>query len=45
MAFEDMDSTLNVQQFIQQLVAKDPADIDTILTPPADLVGFPYSQY
>lgn len=40
MAFEDMDSTLNVQQYIQQLVAKDHSDVDAILTPPTDLVGF-----
>ncbi|PAV63243.1 hypothetical protein WR25_24334 [Diploscapter pachys] len=33
-AFEEMDSTLNVQQWIQQLISKDPADIDAILSPP-----------
>ncbi|KAK2709464.1 hypothetical protein QYM36_013202 [Artemia franciscana] len=33
-AFEDMDSTLAVQQYIQQLIRKDPSAIDDILTPP-----------
>ena len=32
--FEDMDSTIAVQQFIQQKIRKDPADVDEILTPP-----------
>ncbi|KHJ42714.1 Mob1/phocein family protein [Trichuris suis] len=34
MKFEEMDSTLSVQQYIQQTIRKDPADIDAILTPP-----------
>lgn len=34
MAFEDMDSTLNVQQYIQQLIRQNAADVDKILTPP-----------
>jgi len=34
MAFEDMDSTLNVQQYIQQLIKQNAADVDKILTPP-----------
>jgi len=29
-----MDSTLAVQQYIQQLIRKDPSAIDDILTPP-----------
>lgn len=29
-----MDSTLAVQQFIQQLIAKDASCVDEILTPP-----------
>lgn len=29
-----MDSTLAVQQYIQQQIRKDPANIDLILTPP-----------
>ncbi|VDM84881.1 unnamed protein product [Strongylus vulgaris] len=37
MAFDDMDSTLNVQQYIQQTIQQNPADIDVILTPPPDL--------
>ncbi|KAK6014136.1 hypothetical protein OSTOST_20515 [Ostertagia ostertagi] len=32
-----MDSTLNVQQYIQQTIQQNPADIDLILTPPPDL--------
>ncbi|XP_065222770.1 MOB-like protein phocein [Planococcus citri] len=32
--FEEMDSTLAVQQYIQQLIRNNPADIDTILNPP-----------
>lgn len=34
MAFEDMDSTLNAQQYIQQLIAEKVDDVDQILTPP-----------
>uniref|UniRef100_A0A183FM55 MOB-like phocein n=1 Tax=Heligmosomoides polygyrus TaxID=6339 RepID=A0A183FM55_HELPZ len=37
LAFDDMDSTLNVQQYIQQTILQNPADIDLILTPPPDL--------
>ncbi|KJH52868.1 Mob1/phocein family protein [Dictyocaulus viviparus] len=45
MSFDDMDSTLNVQQYIQQTIQQNPADIDIvflslsdlILTPPADV--------
>ncbi|VDO56157.1 unnamed protein product [Haemonchus placei] len=37
LAFDDMDSTLNVQQYIQQTIQQNPADIDLILTPPPDL--------
>lgn len=33
-AFEEMDSTLAVQQYIQQLIRRNPADIESILTPP-----------
>lgn len=33
-AFEEMDSTVAVQQFIQQTIRKDPAAIDDILNPP-----------
>lgn len=33
-AFEEMDSTLAVQQYIQQLIRKDPANIDLILKMP-----------
>lgn len=33
-SFEEMDSTLAVQQFIQQLIAKDASCVDEILTPP-----------
>ncbi|CAN8021179.1 unnamed protein product, partial [Ixodes persulcatus] len=32
--FEEMDSTLAVQQFIQQAIRKDPTNVDEILTPP-----------
>lgn len=32
--FEEMDSTLAVQQYIQQLIKKDPANIEAILTMP-----------
>ena len=32
--FEEMDSTIAVQQFIQQSIRKDPSNIDEILTPP-----------
>ncbi|GBM80787.1 MOB kinase activator-like 4 [Araneus ventricosus] len=32
--FEEMDSTLAVQQFIQQTIRKQPANVDEILTPP-----------
>ncbi|XP_065282144.1 MOB-like protein phocein isoform X5 [Dermacentor albipictus] len=32
--FDEMDSTLAVQQFIQQAIRKDPANVDEILTPP-----------
>jgi len=32
--FEEMDSTIAVQQFIQQVIRKDAANIDEILTPP-----------
>lgn len=34
LSFEDMDSTLNVQQYIQQLIRKDAKNIEAILTPP-----------
>ncbi|KAK0428809.1 hypothetical protein QR680_011018 [Steinernema hermaphroditum] len=34
MAFDEMDSTLNVQQWIQQTIRKDCADIETILNCP-----------
>ncbi|WAQ93978.1 PHOCN-like protein [Mya arenaria] len=33
-SFEEMDSTLAVQQFIQQLIARDASRVDEILTPP-----------
>ena len=33
-SFEEMDSTLAVQQFIQQMIAKDASCVDEILTPP-----------
>lgn len=32
--FEEMDSTLAVQQYIQQLIKKDPSNIEAILTMP-----------
>jgi hypothetical protein len=32
--FEEMESTLAVQEFIQQQIRKDPSAIDIILTPP-----------
>ncbi len=32
--FEEMDSTLAVQQYIQQLIKNDPSNIDLILTNP-----------
>ncbi|UXI20282.1 hypothetical protein NH340_JMT06225 [Sarcoptes scabiei] len=32
--FEDMDSTIAVQQYIQQLIRQDPSNIEKILTPP-----------
>ena len=32
--FEEMESTLNVQQYIQQLVQRDPGAVEAILTPP-----------
>ncbi|KAH9403909.1 PREDICTED: MOB-like protein phocein [Rhagoletis zephyria] len=32
--FEEMDSTIAVQQFIQQKIRKDPSNVDDILTPP-----------
>lgn len=32
--FEQMDSTLAVQQYIQQQIRKDPGNVDCILTPP-----------
>ncbi|GMS91158.1 hypothetical protein PENTCL1PPCAC_13333, partial [Pristionchus entomophagus] len=35
--FEEMDSSLNVQQWIQQIIAKDPSDMDAILTPPSEV--------
>jgi len=34
MNFDDMDSTLNVQQYIQQVIRKDPSNVDAILTSP-----------
>ncbi|CAG0902335.1 unnamed protein product [Darwinula stevensoni] len=33
-SFEEMDSTLTVQQLIQQTIRSDPSNIDHILTPP-----------
>lgn len=33
-SFEEMDSTLAVQQYIQQLIKRDPADIESILANP-----------
>ena len=32
--FEEMDSTLAVQQYIQQMIKKDPSNVETILTMP-----------
>ena len=32
--FEEMDSTLAVQQYIQQQIRREPSNIDLILTPP-----------
>ena len=32
--FDEMDSTLAVQQYIQQQIQKDPGNINLILTPP-----------
>ena len=32
--FDEMDSTLAVQQYIQQTIRKDPQDVDIILTAP-----------
>lgn len=32
--FEEMDSTLAVQQYIQQMIKKDPSNVDQILTMP-----------
>lgn len=32
--FEEMESTLAVQQYIQQLIRKDPSNVDDILNPP-----------
>lgn len=34
LAFEEMDSALNIQQYIQQTIKANPADVATILTPP-----------
>ncbi|KRX42977.1 MOB-like protein phocein [Trichinella murrelli] len=34
MNFDEMDSTLNVQMFIQQTIRKDPSNVTAILTPP-----------
>jgi len=34
MNFDEMESTLNVQQYIQQLVRKDPSNVEAVLTPP-----------
>ncbi|XP_063702952.1 MOB kinase activator-like 4 [Culicoides brevitarsis] len=44
--FEEMDSTLAVQQYIQQLIRKDPSNIDTILTLPdnQDQAAWKYEQ-
>lgn len=33
-SFEDMDSTLAVQQYIQQMIKRDPSNVDLILTGP-----------
>ncbi|VDK58914.1 unnamed protein product [Anisakis simplex] len=35
MPFDEMDSTLNVQQYIQQCIYEDPSDVDKILKAPA----------
>jgi len=32
--FDEMDSTLAVQQYIQQTIRRDPQDVDVILTAP-----------
>lgn len=32
--FEEMESTLAVQQYIQQLIRNDPSNVDEILNPP-----------
>lgn len=32
--FEEMDSTLVVQQFIQQMIRKDPSNVEKLLTMP-----------
>ena len=37
--FEEMDSTLAVQQFIQQTIRKDVMDVEAILTAPETQVG------
>lgn len=34
MAFDEMDSTLAVQQYIQQTIRADPADLERILAAP-----------
>jgi len=34
MNFDEMESTLNVQQYIQQLVRNDPSNVEAVLTPP-----------
>ncbi|KHN78642.1 MOB-like protein phocein [Toxocara canis] len=40
MSFDEMDSTLNVQQYIQQCINADPSDVDKILkTPPGQEEG------
>ncbi|CAD6188623.1 unnamed protein product [Caenorhabditis auriculariae] len=36
MAFDEMESSLNVQQYIQQKIKEDPVNIDGILTSPSD---------
>ena len=33
-SIDDMDTTLVLEQYIQQLIRRDPADIDTIITLP-----------
>lgn len=35
LAFEEMDSTVAVQQYIQQMIRRDPSKVEDILTPPA----------